>query len=830
MSAEVKKEIELEIAYVLFVDIVGYSKLLIDQQRRLLELLNEIVRGAEQFRKAEASHRLITIPTGDGMALVFYNTPEAPVDCALEISRAAREHPELKLRMGVHSGPVSGVVDVSGRANIAGAGINIAQRVMDCGDAEHILLSKHVAEDLEQLGHWKKHLHDLGEAEVKHGAHVSVVNLYTEELGNPEMPQKFLQARHQAAAAVPLAPEKPSRSRSWMIAAGMLVLIGGLAAGGYVFSRRSTETGTANRRPVQSTTAPEGGAGAANAGSLPASAASAAFPEKSIAVLPFENLSEEKANAFFTDGVQDEILTDLAKIADLKVISRTSVMQYKTGVARNLREIAQQLGVAHLVEGSVQRVSNRVRVNAQLIDARNDAHLWAQTYDRDLADVFAIQSEVAKAIADQLQAKLSPSEKSAIEQRPTSDVAAFELYSRAKDLILNTGFSAMASQNLRSGIDLLDQALARDASFFAAQCQLAYAHDTLYGLNEHTPERRALADAAVEGAFQLRPDAGESHLARANHLYAAYRDYDGALAELEVVRGKLPNAPQIFELTAAIARRRGAHEEGVRNYQRAMELDPRNFFTLQQLALSYQALRRYPEELAIEDRALSVKPDDPETKAGRALSILDWKADTRPLHQTIDEIRAKNPAAIKSVADVWLLCALAERDSAAAEMALTGLGDATFGDNSTQFDAVFGHGLLGRMVKDENKARTAFAALRVEQEKIVQVQPDFGPAVCTLALIDAGLGRKEEALREIRRAVELMPLEKDSLNGADMIQYSGIVAAWVGEKDLALEQLAKAARLPGFLSYGRLKLLPWYDPLRGDPRFEKIVADLAPKL
>ena len=236
MSTEVKKEIELEIAYVLFIDIVGYSKLLIDQQRRLLELLNEIVRGTEQFRKAEASHRLITIPTGDGMALVFYNTPEAPVECALEISRAARGHPELKLRMGVHSGPVSGVVDVSGRANIAGAGINIAQRVMDCGDAEHILISKHVAEDLEQLGHWKKHLHDLGAAEVKHGAHVSGVNLYTEELGNPEVPQKFLQARHKAAAAVPLAAEKPGRSRSWMIAAGMLVLIGGLAAGGYVFS------------------------------------------------------------------------------------------------------------------------------------------------------------------------------------------------------------------------------------------------------------------------------------------------------------------------------------------------------------------------------------------------------------------------------------------------------------------------------------------------------------------------------------------------------------------------------------------------------------------
>jgi serine/threonine-protein kinase len=767
------------------------------------------------------------------MALVFYNTPEAPVECALEISRAAREHPELKLRMGVHSGPVSGVVDVSGRANIAGAGINIAQRVMDCGDAEHILLSKHVAEDLEQLGHWKKHLHDLGEAEVKHGSRVSVVNLYTEELGNPEVPQKFLQARHQAVAAVPLAPEKPSRSRSrsWMIAAGMLVLIGGLAAGGYVFSRRSTEAGAANRRPVQSTTAPEGGAGAANAGSLPASAAPAAFPEKSIAVLPFENLSEEKANAFFTDGVQDEILTDLAKIADLKVISRTSVMQYKTGVARNLREIAQQLGVAHLVEGSVQRVSNRVRVNAQLIDARNDAHLWAQTYDRDLADVFAIQSEIAKAIADQLQAKLSPTEKSAIEERPTTDIAAFELYSRARDLILNTGFSAISTQNLRAGIDLLNQALARDPSFFAAQCQLAYAHDTLYALGtDHTPARLALADKALRAASQLRPDAGEMHLARANHLYLAYRDYDGALAELEIVRGTMPNSPRVFELTGFIARRRGADDEGLRNLERAMGLDPRNFFTLQQLAISYTILRRFADEIAILDRALSIKPDDAETKAGRALVFLDWKGDTRPLHQTIDEIRAKNPEAVNSVADVWFLCALADRDAAAADTALNALADATFGDDQVQFGAAFGRGLLGRMLKDENKARSAFEASRPEQEKIVQEQAEFGPALCILALIDAGLGRKEEALREIRRALELVPIEKDASNGSDVLHYSAIVYAWVGEKDLALQNLSKAAQLPGFLTYGRLKLLPWYDPLRGDPHFEKIVADLAPKL
>jgi TolB-like protein/class 3 adenylate cyclase len=823
VSAEAKREIELEIAYVLFVDIVGYSKLVTSEQRRLLELLNRIVRQSEHFQSAEAKHRLLTVPTGDGMALVFYNTPAAPVGCALEISRAASEHPELQLRMGIHSGPVSGVVDVSGRSNIAGAGINVAQRVMDCGDAGHILVSKHMAEDLEQYGQWKQHLHDLGECEVKHGVRVAVVNLYTEDHGNPEVPQKFLHARHKTAAAVPVAAAKPRTSRSWMIGAAAII-VAALAVGGYFLLRRwAPVAGSAatSRAPVA---VPAAVSSAAKA------TAPIALPEKSIAVLPFENLSDEKQNAYFTDGVQDEILTDLAKIADLKVISRTSVMQYKTGTSRNLREIAQQLGVAHLVEGSVQKVANRVRVNAQLIDARNDAHLWAQTYDRDLADVFAIQSEIAKAIADQLQAKLSPKEKSAIEQRPTTDIAAFELYSRAKDLILSITFSAIQAESLRRAIDLLNQALIRDPSFFAAQVQLIYAHDTFYGIStDHTPQRLALAEQALQAVSRLKPDAGETHLARATHLYRAYRDYDGALAELEVARSELPNAPEIFELTAAIARRRGAHEDGVRNYQRAIELDPRNFFTLQQLAISYDLLRRHSEQIATIDRALSIRPDDPETKAARGLVYLDWKADIRPLHEIVDEIRAKNPQAVQGVADQWFLCALCERDATAAEMALTALGDATFGDSQTQFDAAFGRALLARMMKDENKARSAFAAIRPEQERIVKAAPDFGPALSILALIDAGLGRKEDALRESRRAMELVPVQKDALNGADMIHYSGIVAAWVGDKDLAFENLSKAAQMPSFLSYGRLKLLPWYDPLRGDSRFEKIVASLAPK-
>jgi serine/threonine protein kinase/tetratricopeptide (TPR) repeat protein len=549
---------------------------------------------------------------------------------------------------------------------------------------------------------------------------------------------------------------------------------------------------------------------------------------KSIAVLPFENRSEDKANAYFTDGVQDEILTDLAKIADLKVISRTSVLHYKSGVARNLREIAQQLGVANVVEGSVQRSGNRVRVNAQLVDARTDEHLWAQTYDRDLADVFAIQSEIAKAIADQLQAKLSPNEKKAIEQPPTTDLAAFDLYSRAKSLLITASFSATSDPDRRKAIELLDEAVKRDPSFFDAYCQLAYAHEQAYGF-DHTPARLALAEAAVQAATWLRPDAAETHLAHANYLYYGLRDYAGALAELEIARRALPNDPRLFELTGYILRRRGQQEEGLQNLERAVKLDPRNFFTLQQIALSYQLLGRYAEAIAALDRALTIVPDNVETRTTRGEFYVFWKADTRPLHQTIDAILAQGPGAIASAADNWFFCALAERDPAAAERALVALGDnSCWGESTIQLSRSFGEGLLARMTKDEARARTAFEAARAQQEKIVQAQAGYGPALCVLGLIDAALGRKDLALDEGRRAIALTPLEKDVDNGSLVLQYFAITAAWADEKELALQQLEAGLRAPSasqMLSYGALKLFPVWDPLRGDPRFEKLVEE-----
>ena len=559
--------------------------------------------------------------------------------------------------------------------------------------------------------------------------------------------------------------------------------------------------------------------------------------QKSIAVLPFENLSSDKENAFFADGMQDEILTDLAKIAELKVISRTSVMQYGSSAARNnLREIAQALNVAYVVEGSVQRSANRVRVSAQLINARNDTHVWAEKYDRDLTDVFAIQSEIAKAIADQLQAKLSPNEKRAIEQPPTTDLAAFDLYSRAKSLILTSGLSATSDADLRKAIELLDEAVKRDPSFFDAYCQLAWAHEQVYAVNgsDHTPARLALAEAAIQAATRLRPDAAETHLARANYLYYGVRDYAGALAELEIARRALPNDPRLFELTGYILRRRrGQQEEGLKNLQRAVELDPRNLDTLQQSAVGYLYIGRYADGIAALDRALAIVPDNAETRANRGLWYACWKGDTRPLRQTIDSILGQGPDAIASAADSWFWCALAERDPAAAERALVALGDnPCWTENPLFLSRSFGEALLARMTKDEARARTAFEAARAQQEKIVQAEPDYGPTLCVLGLIDAALGRKDLALDEGRRAIALTPVEKDVINGSLVLQFFAITAAWAGEKELALQQLEAGLRAPTtslMRSYGALKLHPFWDPLRGDPRFEKIVASLAPK-
>lgn len=547
-----------------------------------------------------------------------------------------------------------------------------------------------------------------------------------------------------------------------------------------------------------------------------------------IAVLPFENLSEDKENAFFADGVQDDVLNKLAKIADLKVISRTSVMEYRGN--RNIREIGKALRVSHVLEGSVRKTGARLYLHAQLIDTRTDAQVWAKQYDLDLNHQFTIQGEIAKKIAQQLHARISAAEAMTIAQPITTNLTAFDLYTRARNLLLMKSLSASARANFLQAVDLLNAAVARDPAFFQAYSQLASAHGNLYFLGyDHSPARLALAEAAIHAAFRLRPDAGEAHLAQAESLYLGQLNYQGALAELEIASQSLPNDPKVSELKGYIQRRQGKQEEALRNLERAVELDPRNALTLQQMALSYELVRRYPEAKLVWDRVLAIEPNDMESKIARALVDFNWKADTRPLHLLIDSIRRTNPAVMASIADVWFILALAERDAIAAQNALIALGDTPLRDGPIRFNRSVVEGMIARLAKDDSKAQVAFTAARVEQEKILQTQPDYGPPLCVLGLIDAALGRKADALREGRRAVELLPVEKDALNGTRMVSYFAMIAAWVGEKDLACEQLAIAIGRSSDLSYGQLKLLPFWDPLRGEPCFEKVVASLAPK-
>ena len=566
-------------------------------------------------------------------------------------------------------------------------------------------------------------------------------------------------------------------------------------------------------------------------------------PATGIAVLPFENLSEQKEESAFADGVQDDILTKLAKIGDLKVISRTSVMDYRG--KRNLRQIGNDLRVAHVLEGSIRRTGTHLHLNAQLINTRTDTHVWAEEYDRDLNDLFAIQSEIVQKVAERMNVNVTNAERLAIERKPTGDLVAFDLYSHANDIIsriigaspASTAVDTPGSGNftdLGRAIDLLNGAVARDPSFLQAYCQLAFAHDALYWWElDRSPARLALAEAGVQQAFRIRPNAGEAHYARAVHLYRGYRDFDGALAELEIARQSLPNHSPIFEMMGYIQRRQGRWQESTRNLERAAELDPRNFDTLFELASNYWDLGRDAEAKSCFARAAAIAgPDDVAMKLDVASQPFGERADTRPWHQAIDSIRATNPAAVRAgVAEAWLYCALAERDAAAATEALSALRDREIlreGDH-IYFNRSYVEGLIARMTNDEHKARLAFAAARGEQEKIVQAQPDYAFPLCVLGVIDAALGRKDEALREGRRAVELVPMEKDAVDGKLLIKYFAIIAAWVGEKDLACQQLAIANCPPSAFSYGGLKLYPWWDPLRGQPCFEKIVASLTPK-
>ena len=808
--AESTPDLQLEIAHLLLLDIVGYSKLLVDEQVQLVQELTDIVRATECFRNAARDGKLIRVPTGDGMALAFFSSPEEPVRCALEISRALQDHPQILLRMGIHSGPVNRVIDVNEKTNIAGAGINVAQRVLDCGDAGHILLSAHIAEDLAEVREWKTYLHDLGQCEVKHGLRLHLFNLYKDGLGNPDIPENLRKQRPQQTSEV-IRPIVGRRRRKLAIVVGIVAASVALLMGwlvvfqpGWLSNFISSYWSTGGAR--------------------------ADVPQKSIAVLPFENLSGQKENVGIADGVQDDILTGLGKVADLKVISRTSTLQYKAGVSRNLREIAKALGVAYVLEGTVQRAGGRVRVNAQLIDARTDTQVWAERYDRDIADVFAIEAEVAGKIITALQATISPVEKAAMGQKPTADLTAYDLYIRAKTLIAPSGFSLPQLESLSEAVRLLNEALERDANFALAYYQLAQAHDQLYfsGI-DHTPARLELADAAIQSLTRLRPGSGEAHLALAKHLYWGYLDYDQARSELNLAQKSLPNEPLVFVLSGYIDRRQGRWTESTKNLQRAAELDPRNTVVLQQLANSYISLRRYADADSVLDRAIAVEPKDSNTRAFRAAIELYWHADPHPLRATVQTILAEDPRGGKNIAQLWLEGALCERDVDGANRALTALPIAGCHEDRIPFPRAWCEGVVAQLGDDKAAAQLIFTSARAEAAKLVADQPDYPEGLCVLGMADAALGHKDDAIREGRRAVELLPAAKDSIIGAMLLKNLALIYAWTGEKDLACEQLAIAAKLPGFLSYGELRLHPKWDLLRGDPRFETIVASLAPK-
>jgi TolB-like protein/DNA-binding winged helix-turn-helix (wHTH) protein/Flp pilus assembly protein TadD len=553
----------------------------------------------------------------------------------------------------------------------------------------------------------------------------------------------------------------------------------------------------------------------------------ASIPPKSIAVLPFENLSNDPANAYFASGVQDEILSNLAKIADLKVISRTSANLYKTGAPRNTREIGEQLRVAHILEGSVQRSNDRVRVHAQLIDTRTDTHLWAQTYDREIANVFAIQSEIAETIASQLHAKISDSEKAAVALPPTRDLVAKDLYLQAaaarSDSVRNLG--------LDKAIALLEQAISRDPAFVQAYCALARDHVDLYssGYN-HTPSHLDAIQAIIEKAARLDPDAGEVHLTRAHYLARGRRDYDGARAELELARRFLPNDATVYYEIALTDRRQGRWSEAIANFERAIELDPLNSSYVVNTSNTYAVVKRYADATRLGERALALAPRNHSVRLLVAYQPFSERGEVAQLRAALEAVLAETPEAGRDISNELFYCAMLQRDHDAMARALALIPPEGVGAVA---DAVWPRewyvALAAHVSGQPEVARTAFEATRALLLKSSGEQPGNASTFSLLGRVEALLGNKEAAINASRRACELQPLAREPTSGLKPLNDLARVYAIIGEKDRAIEILATYAGHILFTDYGHLKLEPDWDSLRGDARFEKILASLAPE-
>jgi TolB-like protein len=693
--------------------------------------------------------------------------------------------------MGVHSGPVSGVIDVNGHANLAGAGLNMAQRVMDCGDAGHILVSKRVADDLGEYEHWRPLLHDLGECEVKHGARVSLVNLHADEVGNPQLPKKFQALKKRRA-----------RMR-WAVTTAALLALAAIGGGIAMFSRYRVRL-------------------------------KLAAPEKSIAVLPFENLSEDKANAYFADGIQDEILTRLSKIADLKVISRISTQHYKSA-PENLREIASQLGVAHILEGSVQKSGDAVRVNVQLIKAANDSHLWADTFDRKLTDIFSVESEVAKAVAEQLRAHITGREEQVMAAKPTDNPEAYDAYLRGLAYSLKAQNSPANSLGAQKH---LREAVRLDPKFALSWALLSYVDAVGYiGVTlQPTESLQEEARQAAETALTLQPNLGEGLIAKGFYYYAYQKDYPTAVRYFEQARPLLPNSSRIPESLAYVARRGGQWEQSESFFNQAERLDPRNVHLLTQHALSYLLLRRFAEAQRKLDQVLNITPDDVDTLAVKG-SIAQAEGDLPrasailgPLHPAADNTAALETQVYQAILERHpdqIISRLKE---------ILARPDPAVGYFNGELR--FWLGWAQQVGGDQAAAQESWRQAHSELEPFLKEQPDNYNLMEDLALVEMGLGNKATALSMAERAMAANPIEKDVVDGPGPIEILARVAAQTGEPDRAIAALQKLLSIPyeaalpngnAPLTAALLRLDPMFDPLRNDPRFQKLAGTTSPK-
>ena len=781
MPFEQSSDVKFQIGHVLFIDIVGYSKLLINEQSEQIQKLKQIVRGTEEVRKAEAEGKLLRLPTGDGGALVFRNSPEAPVLCAMEISREFKKHPELRVRMGIHSGPVNEITDLNEQANIAGAGINIAQRVMDCGDAGHILLSRHVAEDLEHYPRWQPYLHPLGDCEVKHGVRIGVVNLYNSEVGNPKAPKKLKTVQQQRA-----------RTR-WTAAATALLLLGGIVAAFVILSERSGKS-------------------------------TVTITDKSVAVLPFENLSDDKANAYFADGIQDEILTKLASIADLKVISRTSTAKYKSK-PEDLKTVSQQLGVANVVEGTVQRAADKVRVNVQLIDARADAHLWAKTYDGDVKDVFAVESEVSQEIADALQAKLSPNEANTLATAPTKDTEAYDSFLKGEYEEREAEGSLKAEPFDRAAV-FYQQALDRDPNFALAAARLAesrmFRHWFVTRLSE--PEL-AEVKSIVDRALALAPNLAEAHIAMGQFYQYGKFQYDDALKEFRRALELQPNNANARQACAYIYRRQGQWERALSELAKCEERNPRDATLPANIGGSYCYLRMWKEARRDGSRALVLDPHNFLAMHSVVLSYLFGAGDINAAKHVLatfgQDRRLVYFGAIGNSGMEFYLHVI-ERDFAAALKTCeteTGNPDE---DRARLAARVAVHVLAGDVASAHDDIEKARALL----EARLRERPSDQSAMMQLSWVNLALKRNAEALRLAHQASELMPVEKDSLAGPASLALLAEIQARAGEPAEAVKTLRRLLSIPAglLISLHQLKIDPVWDPIRNDSGFQQLLA------